>query len=345
MSEGSAVLPSPNSKGALAGLRGIDRGSLAIMFVLLFSLGLGATAGLLGSFQTLPPPTRFGSPYTYEVGFIVFSVLLASLVLGFVYVRVRNRKSGSWFAQGSGVTLLAFLMVVLVIFGLLGLASLSQQHRSWGSLGPGGTGNSTNGTTGPPPPPGGGGTNNGSTRTNSTPGSLLASPYTPTLFALSGGIVLSLIVVPVAAYLVRRGKPRPGAAPPPGRELLTKLEEAVAQLDAGELGEAKRRIVEAYAALLKELEGRGIPDLETSTPREVEGLMGTHLRLDSPSAHALRTLFEEARYSLHPMGEEQAKAAKASLSDVLGQLKAAGPGATTTPSTTTEDATLTGAVR
>ena len=49
--------------------------------------------------------------------------------------------------------------------------------------------------------------------------------------------------------------------------------------------------------------------------------MEQKLALSSPSAHGLRELFEEARYSEHPMSDAHAESARQCLSEVLEQLK------------------------
>ena len=300
-----------------------------MMFVFLFAIGLGATAGLLGGFQTLPPPTTFNGarPATLVVVAAVLAVSIPALI-GLVWV-LRNRNGQAIFSQGAAVTLLALVLVLLVTAGLMALGSMLDYHRVTGYV-PGGNSTAAGGntTTGNSTVPNGNSTNTTAAKGPPPPlRSLLNSPYAPMLLPLTIGIILSLVLVPLISYALRRGRtPAPPAETGPP-ELVQHLEQAVASLEMGDLSEARAKIVSAYGALLRDLETRGVGDLDLLTPREIELLMESRLGLSSPSAHSLRELFEEARYSEHSMSEAQAAAARASLVEILEQLKARLPSA------------------
>lgn len=309
----------------------MDRASLSVLFVFLFAMGIGATAGLLGGFQTLPPPTSYNSPFSSVLGISLAIACLALVVVG-LYVGLLHRQKGdSSSIPGLGHTAIALFLVILIAAGFLALASYDQPHRPSAIEGGGGSPVTGNNSTA-----GGGGGYNGngtnSTRSSSPPPSSNVSRSAgtpPAVLALGGTVVVALVLVPTILYLIRRDRKSEIWEPKPPPQLIHTLEQAVASLEAGDLGEARTRIISAYRALLSELEQQNVPGLEHSTPREIEELMTSKLSLSTPSAHDLRLLFEEARYSEHPMGETQALAARQSLSQIIDQLKSrplAGPG-------------------
>lgn len=293
------------------------------MFVFLFAVGLGATAGLLGGFQTLPVPTTFNGQNIEMLGTVVAMMLLAIPIVAMLVFSLRSRGGMPIFSEGAGASLLTFILVLLIVSGIFAAATLLHYHRPTAYVPGGNETGGGNATTGNTSNPGGNATNGTASKGPPALGGLLDSPYTPVLEMTVVGIILSLVLVPLALYLVRRERRSDLGPPSEGpTELVHQLEQAVASLEAGDLSGARERIVSAYAALLKELKAEGVEDLELLTPREIEVLMETRLALSSPSAHDLRSLFEEARYSEHQMTEAQATAARRCLVEVLDQLKA-----------------------
>ncbi len=301
----------------------LDRASLSVLFVFLFAMGIGATAGLLGGFQTLPAPSSYNSPFSSVLGIALVTAFLALLV-AWLYVGLLRREKGNGNGiPGMGYTAIALFVVILVSAGILALATYDQTHRPSAIEGSGG------GPAGSNNSPAGGGGGYGGNGTNSTHSSSppplsnvsRSAGTPPTIMALGVTVVLALVLVPTILYLVRRDRRPEIWEPEQPPQLIHTLEQAVASLEAGDLGEARSRIISAYSALLSELEHQQVPELEHSTPREIEEIMSSKLSLSTPSAHDLRLLFEEARYSEHPMGETQALAARQSLSLVIDQLK------------------------
>ena len=99
-------------------------------------------------------------------------------------------------------------------------------------------------------------------------------------------------------------------------ELLAYTQRYGAATDA----EVRQRIIQLYGALLIAL-SPGLGDLEGRTPREVEWLAVRYLGVKPPTAHELTWLFEEARYSSHPLAREGVVRAEKALASLMTDLQ------------------------
>jgi hypothetical protein len=70
------------------------------------------------------------------------------------------------------------------------------------------------------------------------------------------------------------------------------------------------------------LGSRGISEQEAMTPRELEGLAVERLHVSREASETLTSLFEEARYSVHPLGEGDRRRAIDSLAGIRAALEA-----------------------
>jgi hypothetical protein len=120
---------------------------------------------------------------------------------------------------------------------------------------------------------------------------------------LGAALLLSVLVVALvlqgSASLRRMAPPTPLA----DRRLaaVRAVDDAISDLEFG--ADIRAAIVACYHRFCLLLGARGIADQEPLTPRELEGLAITQLAVSSESAESLTSLFEEARYSTHTLGE------------------------------------------
>lgn len=291
------------------------------IYLLVVAVLLGLAAALL----LAPPPSSPGVQFLPTVhGPALPSWVPAVLILAFVLLWL-----GVFVARrlGGGVGLSTSLLLNLaVIFGLLVVFEYLFQwvHNTTTSVP---TSNVTNGTgsTGCVP------VTSPICQNRSLPG----GPSPPSSFApwfdgyvlyavLIAAVVAAVVLLPRLQAIWERG---PRAVPPSATEGRTELEAALERLRSTGTGdEARTRIVRAYGELLRHV-ARKLPNLETSTPREIEQMCSRAYGIAPATAHELTELFEEARYSHgRPLGEEAVARAEAALRRALAEIEA-GPGA------------------
>jgi Domain of unknown function (DUF4129) len=138
---------------------------------------------------------------------------------------------------------------------------------------------------------------------------------------------LGILLVAIAAgglVLVLR-RPAAVAERPDRRAAHAAVEAALGALDTGR--DARSAVIAAYAAMERALAARGVTRSPAEAPREYlhRTLAGT-----SGAGHDARTLtglFEEARFSTHPIPEERRDLALTALRSLRGRLSAAEDGA------------------
>ncbi|MFQ5907678.1 MAG: DUF4129 domain-containing protein [Thermoplasmata archaeon] len=149
-----------------------------------------------------------------------------------------------------------------------------------------------------------------------------AAPVAPRML----GLILALLAV-AAVYLLlvmlrsRRSLSWAESVEQPQNvvsELTEALGERISRLRLGE--DVRLTILGCYRDLVELLHSHGLTTPNYLTAREVESLALDSLRLSTESAEALRKLFEEARYSYHPMTQTHRKAALESLEQVRAEL-------------------------
>ncbi|KGN35024.1 hypothetical protein N802_01375 [Knoellia sinensis KCTC 19936] len=140
-------------------------------------------------------------------------------------------------------------------------------------------------------------------------------------------VLLVVIVVVVAALLMaailrrlRRDPVTPKEeveAPVLPDVLLAGLRESEAQLDRGTSEEA---VINAWLTLERTALEVGIPDDASRTPSELVAAVLGEYDVDRPSIDRLASLYREARFSVHPIGEGHREAARESLKRVRQEL-------------------------
>src|SRR5271157_1085222 len=293
------------------------RVSWVLIVVLVAALATGAAASILVSASTAPPAP---GPATLvflpqwvlslvSVGIIVF------VVGGLVLWRLSSGGPSSILNRMTVTVLMVVFLGILFVLGarLLGFGGPVDTGSSGGS--PGGTTPPPNNTTNPHPivTPGGPG------------GRIVVLPGFPSWvpFVILGVIVLLVAVVgvpQVRRYLAERREGdaatlASATAVPAG--MRAALARASTELDLG--GDPRVVILTLYASMLEHLQPM-VDDLGTSTPEEIRVAHLVRLGVRPEAARTLTRLFEEARYSFHPMGPVESTRAQEAVRATLDDL-------------------------
>lgn len=134
------------------------------------------------------------------------------------------------------------------------------------------------------------------------------------------GIVAVAAFAGVVALWLRR--PRPSAAPPDARATRAGVDAAIGALDAE--ADPRRAVIAAYGAMQRTLGEHGVVRSSTEAPREYLQRVLTASRANDREVRTLTGLFEEARYSTHPIPERLREVALAALRSLQGRLQADG---------------------
>jgi hypothetical protein len=285
--------------------------SPVLMVALLAALATGAAASLLigaGTAHGTPPIPA--SELVLPSGLFADGLLALSLVvLGiFIYRRV---AAGSVPLPGrSTVSILVAILVAILLLAAF---------RTFGGAGPEPTGAVPPGqnSTGVPPP--------NSTGTNVTHSSNMTPFLFPSLpgwvpFALLTVVVVAFGVIAfplVAAYVEGRRAERRRPPPESTAEVRGAFARAVRALDQG--GDPRSVIVRLYGDLLERL-GTMVAGIEPETPEEIRGQHLVRLGIHPEAAAVLTRLFEEARYSTHPLGPAAAERVREAVEVALEDL-------------------------
>ncbi len=134
--------------------------------------------------------------------------------------------------------------------------------------------------------------------------------------------ILAIVVVTVLMDLsVRLQKMRPRTALASRRMAAAQaVGAAISELQLGQ--DVRTAILACYQRFCNLLGLRGILDQEALTPRELEDRAVTQLEVSPSSAESLTSLFEEARYSTHTLGDEDRDRAVESLARIREALEA-----------------------
>jgi hypothetical protein len=289
------------------------RPSPVLLVILLAALATGAAASLLIGAATSPgAPPAPASELVIPAAAIADGV--AAFVLALIALLVYVRVTGGRVAL-PGRFVVTFLVAVLVAILLIAA------FRALGGGGPTPTGEVSNGqnTTGAPP---------NSTATNVTSHGTGPFQFLPSLpgwvpFVLIAAVLVVAVVVALpyaTAYAGgRRGRSVRPAGPPSTAEVRVALDRAAHALDQG--GDARTVIVRLYGDLLERV-GPIVPSIEPATPEEIRQHL-VALGIQPEAATVLTRLFEEARYSTHPLGADAAERVRRSVGIALADLSRA----------------------
>lgn len=145
----------------------------------------------------------------------------------------------------------------------------------------------------------------------------------PLVVFLAASLLVGLVVV---AYLFRGTRMRMSmssilpAAAPARAAAAEAVETAIETIDLG--GDVRAAILACFRRFCDLLGARGVSGQAVLTPREIEGLAVSRLRVSPADAGELTSLFEEARYSGHPLGVPARDRARDSLERIRRALEA-----------------------
>ena len=105
------------------------------------------------------------------------------------------------------------------------------------------------------------------------------------------------------------------------RQGLAAVQEAIKIVSATDRADPRVRIVLCFERLVMTASRLGAVMSPDQTAREIEMSIRRTFLLEGPATSGLTALFEEARYSLHPMSEEDAKEAREYLTQIAEELK------------------------
>ncbi len=141
-------------------------------------------------------------------------------------------------------------------------------------------------------------------------------------FAILGLIILSSLIVvrgikvswqeTQAELITQMPLPRP--------EGIEAVEDAIHILKTETSVDPRMRIINSYQSMVQRAQGVGTRVTSDQTARELEAAIRNLLGVNSPSIRDLTRLFEEARYSLHPITEDDAGRAQRCLMAISEQM-------------------------
>ncbi len=302
----------------MASSRASRRPSAVLLVVLLVALAAGAAASLLIGAATSSGPSPLP---TSE--WVVPPSLLEGLVFGLIALLVGaliyQRIAGGTAPVPRRLIVTALVTILLALLFLAILRSVA----GGGPLPSGGVPTPVQPGVPPPPPSGG---NSSVTGGNFTP---IVFPGLPSWlpFALIVGVLVIVVAaaLPLAqAYWTERSagprRPAPDAKEVEGaRAVLHAAEQELAE--GGDPREIIRRL---YSGLLARL-GPMVGSVEIATPEEIRTRHLLRLGVRPTAALALTRLFEEARYSSHPLGDEAVRHLRGAVSEALLDLDREAP--------------------
>ena len=242
----------------------------------------------------------------------VFVVLLLGLA-----VRSRRAPASEFVAAGLRAALwwvLALgavsLAVVLLVLASITLPAIKPRQAT-PSLPP---------SIGRPSPPHG-------LRATSGGGSAFHVPLSDVFYALIAAILV-LAVVAAALIIMRHGRrqiaPEPG---PPAQDYTSTVQDAVlgGRRALLQLDDAKAAIIACYSAMEESLARAGSARSRAETPDELLAKAAGMLLVSAGAAARLTSLFYEARFSSHDMGDSQKDAAEKALAELEAGLRQGRP--------------------
>jgi Domain of unknown function (DUF4129) len=131
------------------------------------------------------------------------------------------------------------------------------------------------------------------------------------------GLVAVAVLAGVAVLWLRRS--RPGVAPPEASATRAAVDAAIGALDAE--ADPRRAVIAAYGAMQRTLGEHGVARSPTEAPREYLQRVLVASQASEREAKTLTGLFEEARYSTHPIPERLREVALAALRSLRGRLR------------------------
>ena len=304
----------------------------ATVHYLYVALGVAVIVGVVA--LVLPGATPHVTPphagqLTISLSTQVWGLLFLSPILAGFAVLVGRRLLGpSWSFSRRTFVQLAVVVVLLLLF-IYVLSHANSGTNGYVSVAGGSPVNATsNNSTGH-------NTTNSTTGHGSGGGSSVGAVPAPSGVTIPGwlllvvGVALTAVVAALALPGVLSGLQRrrqAGGAGTATDDDRARAQQAIAEaalaIDRGD--DPRATIVRLYLRLLVDHSAR-LGDVVALTPEEIRARILAPLRVRPGAAEALTRLFEEARYSTHPMGKDAADRCRTALSAVESDLGAPAP--------------------
>ncbi len=293
--------------------------SPALIALVGVALAAGAGAALLaGTTPSASPDPEPGS--FFQLPAQVWGLLfVAPLALGFVAILVDRLRSPGVVPLGRSVVFFATLLVVGIVFLLLVHFAVSGGCLCTpsGSFGTGGTApgnNSTNTSQGNP--------GNGSGSMGPA-GVLTVASDLPYFVIVAVALGVAAVAIPSVLGRPSRGRGGAGLAAEDTSATHDALAAAVSELDEGQ--DPRAVIVHLYDRLLRRV-GPLVGEVAYSTAEEIRRTFLLPLGVRKGAADTLTRLFEEARYSSHPLSAASAAEARDAIRAAEADLARPGTG-------------------
>ncbi|MEW5937461.1 MAG: DUF4129 domain-containing protein [Candidatus Thermoplasmatota archaeon] len=137
------------------------------------------------------------------------------------------------------------------------------------------------------------------------------------LLLLGAGCIAAALAF-ISLIALRRERKEEEEIAIPRDEAAALIQEAVMEIRAGR--DLRGTVMRCYTGMVNLFEDRGVQMRKEMTPREFQAVVMIVLGLKEESVKVLTALFEEARYSTHPITEEEKERALESLERVRGAL-------------------------
>lgn len=142
-------------------------------------------------------------------------------------------------------------------------------------------------------------------------------------------VFLGLLVVSVLIFVrgvkvsmdLTKQLNKPGLFEAPATEGLSAVKDAIKIVQESNAGGPRERIVACYERMITAASHMGASVTPDLTARELERSIRKSFMLKGEGIRTLTGLFEEARYSLHPMTEEDSQTAYSSLVSIQEELR------------------------
>ncbi|HUJ78592.1 MAG TPA: DUF4129 domain-containing protein [Thermoplasmata archaeon] len=296
------------------------RTSPVLLCLVAVAVAIGAAGSLVAS-ATRPYGLSSFSSSTYTLPSWMWGVVLVSpFVALFGAIVYRRMTEGGLKLPGSAIAFATVILAMLVLFAVLGSTVPS------GGIGLGPSTSSSppsgNSSKSPPPPTGG----NGGTGPLGLPP--VSSFHLPagTYLAIALVVALGLVGLAVPAAWSAAARRRTARELRPDPAAVSAVQAALAGA-ASELsaGLSPRAVIEQLYLRLLARVAQVAGDVSGRTPEEIRADLLIPLGVRAPAADALTRLFEEARYSTHPMGADAATRVRSAVAAAASDLTRAVP--------------------
>ncbi len=288
-----------------------------IYLLLALAVVVGVVAALLVA-AAPPPPAPHAGQFEVQLPTQVWGVLFLAPLLAGIGGLLFQRATQGRASPGRGA-LVAILVVVALLIALGVILALAT---------PGPQGTVSVGTSNPPPNPGNNSTHHsggGGTTTGAT-GSTTVFTFTSwdllAVVAIACTVVGLLTVPGTISRLVDRSRNVSARAPADPAAVRAALSSAAGALDRG--ADPRETIVSLYVRLLSLVEVT-VGDVSALTAGEIRSRVLERLGVRPAAARELTALFEDARYSSHPLGPDDAARCRAVLVAVERDLAGSRP--------------------